>query len=86
MKTWRWIRSGEPPADCTIHVTRETRERLKEHKVVWGYTLIESYELLISRLLAFIDEIDPDGENMWNWLNYLSFRFRPAKRSRKGGE
>ena len=78
------IRPGEPPADCTIHVTEETRENLKDHKIVAGCPLIESYEMFIRRLLCFIDEIDPDGEKMWNLLSYGDLQGRPHKRSRKG--
>jgi len=67
-------------------VTKETRERLKEHKVVAGVPLIESYEKLIDRILNLLDDIDPDGEKMWNWLNYGAFEFQPPKRTRKGGK
>ena len=82
METRGKIRLREP-LDCSIRVTKETRENLNEHKIVWGFPLVESYEMVIRRLLHFIDEIDPDGENMYNWLNYPNFRFQPPKRSRK---
>lgn len=52
------------PLDCSIRVTKTTREKLKKRKIIKE----EYYDEVINRLLGLLDQLDPNRDHMRKWV------------------